>query len=487
MRLWLDELRFTLEEVERRTFIERLGAAAVLLSLRLSSGCAAPNSSTEPAAPPSEETPILIIGAGVAGLSAARALTDAGWPVVVLEARDRLGGRTYTADLGGGRVDLGGAWIHGPNQDNPVAQYVDAVGLQRTFHDTETSWMFDAVDGVELTAGELAELLAGISRFDARAWDYPEAFDDETSAEELIALFLEAEGFDEPLRSRLQFALEVVFSSSSGGTDALSIPLLAEGPEEADIDEVVVGGYGSMVDRLAEGLDVRMSSPVRAIVRREDGVAVELDGETLEGSHAVVTVPLGVLKAGHIAFDPPLPESKQRAIERIGFGPYEKVVLTWDTQWWDDGDGNLVQYTGLGAGRAMPTFFDMTEPAGAPTLACLYSGRFAETAQASMTDEDLIDAAVEALSRAWRREVPAPSAAIATRWTSDPYSLGGYSFRQVGMESSDVDALGEPVGGRLLFAGEATDHSHWATVHGAMRSGLREATRIDANATLAGQ
>lgn len=446
-----------------------------------------PASSSDPAVPPSHESPILIVGAGVAGLSAARALTDAGWPVVVLEARERLGGRTHTADLGEARVDLGGAWIHGPNQDNPVAQYVDAVGLSRTFHDTETSWMFDAIDGVELTAADVAELYAGISRFDARAWDYPEAFEADTSAEDLIALFLDAEGYDEPLRSRLQFALEVVFSSSSGGTDALSIPLLAEGPEEPDVDEVVVGGFGAMVERLADGLDVRTSSPVQAIRVLDEAVLVELDGETIAGTHVIVTVPLGVLKAGAIAFDPPLPAAKQEAIARIGFGSYEKVVLTWDAQWWDDGDGNVAYYAGLGRDRVMPTFFDMSEPAGAPTLACLYAGRYAEAAQAGMTDDALIGAVLEALARAWETEVPAPAAAVATRWTSDPYSLGGYSFRQVGMDASDVEALTQPVAGRLLFAGEATDQSHWATVHGAMRSGLREARRIDAVATLPGQ
>ena len=109
-----------------------------------------------------------MVGAGVAGLTAARALHDAGWQVVVVEGRERLGGRTYTADFAGGRADLGGSWIHGA-KNNPVAAYADAVGLRRYPHGVDPGWLYDAIDGASLSDDELLALYGIVVGFEANA------------------------------------------------------------------------------------------------------------------------------------------------------------------------------------------------------------------------------------------------------------------------------------------------------------------------------
>ena len=192
-----------------------------------------------------------------------------------------------------------------------------------------------------------------------------------------------------------------------------------------------------------------------------------------------MTAPLGVLKAGSIAFDPALPPAKAEAVARLGHGTFEKVVLVFAEWFWGDAlGGGLAVLSGFGGERAFPLFVDLSVFAGAPTLVCIYSGAFATKAQAAMAPGELIAGATKQLARGLGRPVPAPVATAATRWATDPYSLGSYSYVPVGAGAGDMDALAAPVGGRLLFAGEATVAAHRSTVHGAFLSGLREARRI---------
>ncbi len=469
----------------RRTFLEHLRAAAALLALQLTGGCSTPK--LEGAVPPSPEQPILVVGAGVAGLTAARALRDAGWTVIVLEARDRVGGRVHTVRLGDAVVDEGAAWIHGP-EDNPISNYLDAKGIGRQPFDLETAHapLYDARTGSTLTDAELRALEKGLDRFESRAFFMSGATDDDTSVRSLIERFLTKQGYAEPLRTRLQINLELMFMPMSGPMSELSVGRMMDGTQGSGGDAIVNGGYVRLVDSLAEGLDVRLGATVRSVERREDGVTVRLEGEVVHGSHAIVTVPLGVLKSGGLVFDPPLPARKRDAIERIGFGTLEKIILSWEEPWWGTGPGDIVVMTGVGEARGAPSFLDMTASAGKPTLVGMVSGIAAEQAQASMTDAQLVEAALTSLSLGWGVPVPAPKAMRVTRWGSDPFTQGAYSFRSVGMLDGDVEALRASVDGRLLFAGEATSERQWATVHGAMLSGLREAQRIDPRASIVG-
>ena len=120
----------------------------------------------------------------------------------------------------------------------------------------------------------------------------------------------------------------------------------------------------------------------------------------------------------------------------------------------------------------------MSPTAGAPVLVAFTGGRFSREVQGSWSDSDLVSGALSVLEESYGREIPAPLATAVTHWTTDPFALGSYSYLPVGASRADVNTMAEPVGKRLLFAGEATWWPHYQTAHGALLSGLREAQRL---------
>lgn len=475
----------------RRRFLETLiRSALAAVALPLAKGCGDAAYEESPfdfgAVPATDrERPVVVIGAGMAGLTAARALADAGQRVVVLEARDRLGGRTHTAEVGEAQVDLGGAWVHSP-RGNPVMDLARAAGLAWRTHDWMPTTMYDAHTDTTLGWRRMLELFEQSEGLYDAIEDLPIVRRRSSDLSDGIDAYLDQLGLEEPERGRLAFMLESLASAAAGPTDQQSLYWEFEGPDGGmgdAADAVLEGGYIGLVRFLARGLDVRLNAPVRAVSHRSSGVVVSTDDGPIEASHVVVTVPLGVLKSGAIAFDPPLPAAKRRAIGRIGMGAFEKVVLTFEERFWDHDLEGAAFYAGTGADRRFPTWVDMTEFAGRPTLVCMYTGQFAVDAQGGWSETRIREGAIAALSAALGQPVPAPAAVATTSWWSDPYSRGAYSFLAVETELEDFHALAAPVG-RLLFAGEATHMDAYATVQGAILSGLREARRLNADARL---
>ena len=425
-----------------------------------------------------DSRPIVVVGAGMAGLVAARALQDAGRRVLVLEARDRLGGRTWTTEIGRATMDLGGAWIHG-DQGNPVAEFAHEKGFTYGPDEIGLDHLYDAVEGGMLDAEALAEA-------DQISWwklfKLSWQLDESASMADAIEKLMEGVDGGAAVRRRAQFAVELMVSGIGAPLDQLSFWDQAEGEsEELDGgDHLIEGGYRRVVLQLARGLQIRQGAEVRQIRHGKAGATVVMaDGSALNASHVLVTVPLGVLKAGSIQFAPPLPPAKTRAIERLGFGSFEKVILVFEKRFWKDVfTTSLGVLEGLGPNRRFPYFLDFTDSAGAPTVVCLYSGAFAEKAQKSMSKKEIVQGALGALRKAVGGGLPDPVASYATGWTTDPFSLGSYSYLPVGVDSDQIRALAEPVGERLLFAGEATSVKFPQTVHGAFLSGLREAQRL---------
>ena len=434
-----------------------------------------------------EKVDVIVVGAGIAGLSAATRLQDCNcdtdFKVVVLEGRDRVGGRLLTAHLGGGehRVDLGGAWLQYPER-NPVRRHV--AGVAR--HDTPTSSVtIYAGAGRELSAAE-AERVRAIQR---RWWGAAPAFED--AAEPYTATALDAlpmlaqdrieamRGDEQVAAAGLRAGLESHASSSLERLTGVGLAELAHVPPQC----VLQDGFEVAVERLAEGLDVRLNRVVTRIeALAEGGVRVAAAaGEVWQADRAIVTLPLGVLKARAVEFVPPLPARKQLAIDRVGFGLLNKVVLRFPRVLWKAASAFLVYAT---PDRSLvSTFLNLAAGGGAPVLVGLHAGAAARANEA-LSDAELAEKALVCLRGMYGADIPAPEEVVCTRWGSDPMARGAYTAPEClldGVVLEDYEVLAEPVGASVYFAGEAASRQV-GTIQGAFNSGIRAAEEVDRDA-----
>jgi vacuolar protein sorting-associated protein 33A len=260
---------------------------------------------------------------------------------------------------------------------------------------------------------------------------------------------------------------------------------------------MVVGGYQSVARGLMlcpTPLNVRLASAVRKIsYAPEDGpskpVTVECeDGHTVEADFVVNTIPLGVLKHGNVTFDPPLPAWKTEAIERLGFGVLNKVVLIFKEAFWDperdifgvlrrpDNPGSLSQQDYSSPRGRLFQWFNVSNTTGLPCLVALMAGDAAFDVEKT-PNAPLVAEATAVLRSVFGKHVPDPIEAVVTRWASDRFARGSYSSAGPQMDVDDYDIMARPLG-NLLFAGEHTIGTHPATVHGAYLSGLAAAGNV---------
>ena len=424
---------------------------------------------------------VIVIGAGAAGLSAARVLRDQGCEVVVLEGRDRVGGRTNTITVGDGLVDEGANWIHnGPA--NPLCQLAADAGLETNKDDLVNPLALTIFDKVSGRGVHPAKIMYPFLRSGLVLYRYSKerlgAVHDEASlAERLDGEIGRVRG--ETNRRFFRSLLRTLIDLAAA-TDSKDLHPNAFALNPADVtatDYVITGGFRGLVERLADGLDIRLRTTVEAIRYHDDGVSVVTTDGSYEGSHVIVTVPLGVLKADTIQFDPPLPATKLAAIDTVGMGVVEKIILTFDQPFWrtKPEKPRSLFYISDVLGD-FPAFVDSTSSAGCPTLVAFLAGQQAD--DMAQDPQRFIDRASEVLEEIFPDAYRAPNAMHVTTWGTDPYSLGSYSAPTIGVTADDYEQLAEPVAGRVLFAGEATYREHAGFVEGAIGSGVREARRI---------
>ncbi len=425
---------------------------------------------------------VIVIGAGISGLTAASALTRAGTECVVLEARDRIGGRLHTVDLAGSPVDLGGSWIHMPG-GNPMSAFAQQVGVPRRGADPAPEMAgFDCAEGRRLSDDEVQWALGLYDEsFPAATSRLAAELGPDASAADGIEAFVAGAGLGPgPARRARQMLHGVIEAESADRADRQSLKWMWNELEYDGnyLGDVPVGGYRQLVNAMAAGVDVRLGAVVTDVELAADGVRVRTsDGGTEAGSHVVVTVPLGVLKQGALRFSPGLPPDRLAAIGRLGFGRFEKVALRFTEPFWraagfphlvifprDPGEW-IVWVMGLdafGAGPALVFFVFHSN-----------AGQIIDRGQ-----DEAVRWALGLLGEALGAPCPEPVEVAVTSWGTDPYTSGAYTHITPEASPADADLLGEPVGGRLLFAGEHTQSARLAYADGALTSGIREAKRL---------
>jgi monoamine oxidase len=423
---------------------------------------------------------VIVVGAGIAGLTVANALTHAGLDCTVLEARDRIGGRLHTVDLAGVPVDLGGSWLHHPT-GNRLREFARIAGVPCLPGDPLPALSaYDCASGRWLSSDDLeAARSLDLEQFVAALDSLRARLGPRASAAEGIETHLAASGLsDDALRRARQGLRAHVEADASGPAEEQSLQWLWAQDEYDDdyFGDLPEGGYAAVVEAMAAGIDVRRSWPVAEVALSGDGVTLtSTSTETERGTHVVVTLPLGVLKHGDTAFDPPLPRERVETVRRLGFGRYEKVALAFEHPFWRDaGWAHVVLFTGA-AGEPSSWVFDLDAFDIGPVLVChvfhssTHHLRDAASAVAWVTGQ---------LGAALGAPCPEPVASVVTGWATDPWTRGSYAHVPPGATNADLDRLGEPVAGRLLFAGEHTDSARVGYADGAMTSGIREAKRL---------
>ncbi len=330
--------------------------------------------------------PVVVIGAGAAGLGAARDLTAAGHPVVVLEARDRIGGRVWTVDVGDAAVDLGGSWLHGL-RDNPLAEIASSLGIDLVPTDYENALLFDS-DGSPVPWSRLDEQYEAVqTMLDGSLSTASMA----AATEELRAAF----------RGDDRRFLEYVLASEvdhwfAAGPEDLAFSGVHEGGWSRGGDAIPRTSFRPIIDWLATNLDVRLNHPVSSITTRPDDVVVRTDRGEHRGAAVVVTVPLGVLQAGAIEFEPALPAPKASAIGALGMGVMDKVVLQFDDGFWDP-EVDLFSHASDPPGHFIE-WYNAIPWTGSPILVGFNAGRPADKVE-TWSDEETVTAALDVLEK----------------------------------------------------------------------------------------
>ncbi len=250
-------------------------------------------------------------------------------------------------------------------------------------------------------------------------------------------------------------------------------------------DSVILGGFQALAEHLAKQVKVRFDCRVERIELPLDGsagVRLHTSQGMIESDAAIVTLPLGVLKAGAVVFDPPLGLAKKRAIEALGVGGLAKLALFFDEPFWPR-DRYVFGHIAEDRAAFPADVVNLLVSNGIPCLVIVVGGALGRQLEAWDLDE-ATQWGLRFLRTLWGAQVPSPARVMRTEWSLDPLAYGSYSYVAVGSTPADFEALAEPVEDRLFFAGEATDRSHWACAHSAYLSGLREAARITGDDSL---
>lgn len=443
--------------LSRRHFLAGLAAAPLALSTKLQASPSAVH--------------VLVIGAGIAGLAAARALTDQGIKVTMIEGRERIGGRIHTSRVWPNLpMDLGASWIHG-QQQNPITALANAAQAKRI----STSY-----DNAELY-------------IDARLKQLGVQGTNETTMEKLVAKALKQAAnlatdislqaavdrvVNQPLSPAYQAQLNFYLNSTyeqeySGSTQEISAQTVDDNEEFSGADVLFPQGYAQIPHYLAQGLDLRLGQIVSSIHYGSAGVTVKTQDQAYQADYAIVTLPLGVLKRKTIQFNPPLPPAKQAAIQNLGMGLLNKAYLRFNQVFWPK-DLDWLEYLSPDAGRWVE--WVSFAKIGAPVLLGFHAAERAREVEA-WSDQALIADAMQALKAMFGNAIPQPVGAQITRWAQDPFAYGSYSFNAVGSSNQDRQALAKK-NDRLYWAGEATHSKYPGTVHGAYLSGARAAKSL---------
>src|SRR6266567_2746083 len=400
------------------------------------------------------EVDVAVIGAGAAGIAAARRLVEAGGvSLLVLEGRDRPGGRAWTVDAGGHPADLGCEWLHSADRNVlvPLAEWLGmALDRRRPEWTTRLS-----------RSGETREAEADWMRErEAHYWAIHRAA-------------LEPE--DRPASTVLEPGgrWNALFDATSTWANAVELEELSvkdnDRYESTEHNWRVRTGLGSLFVALAQGLPIAFDTAVSRVNHNDGRIRLETNRGTLSAARVIVAVPTAAIAGEHLVFDPPLPD-KLAASAGLPLGLANKLFLRLDGTLPGAEDELFL----VGSTTRRETMSYQVRPLGRPRINCFFGGRFAAQLErdgiAAMA-EFAADELAGLFGNDIRRQI---TPLLASGWRSDPFARGSYSYARPG-HADDRARLAAPVDNRLFFAGEACSPNFFSTAHGAYETGTATA------------
>uniref|UniRef100_A0A4W4HBL8 [histone-H3]-N(6),N(6)-dimethyl-L-lysine(4) FAD-dependent demethylase n=1 Tax=Electrophorus electricus TaxID=8005 RepID=A0A4W4HBL8_ELEEL len=436
---------------------------------------------------------VLVIGAGASGLAAARQLKNFGLQVVVVEARERIGGRVWDDTSLGVTVGRGAQIVNGC-VNNPIALMCEQLGVKMHKLSERCEILQDrgqstdpAVDKrMDFHFNAILDVVSEWRKDKTQNQDVPLG----EKIQEVYKTFLQESGlrFSELEEKVLQFHLSNLEYACASPLDQVSARSWDHNEFFAQFTgdhTLLTQGYSTPLHHLAQGLDIHFNRPVQAIDYSGNVVKVTTSNGTRYTAHKVlVTVPLALLQNNTIQFNPPLPDRKLKAVHSLGAGVIEKIALQFPHRFWDakiqgaDYFGHVPpspEKRGL-----FSVFYDMTPQGDQCVLMSVITGQ-ALTMIRDLQDAQVVNLCMTVLRELFKeQEVPDPVKYFVTHWSQDTWSRMTYSFVKTGGSGEAYDVIAEDVQGKVFFAGEATNRHFPQTVTGAYLSGVREASKIAA-------
>jgi monoamine oxidase len=410
---------------------------------------------------------VIVIGAGISGLAAAKKLTDIGFKVTVLESQDKVGGRLRTNRDLGIAFDEGASWIHGIN-GNPITDLANDAGMTSFITEDDQrkrSYDFGGSLRTESTYQNAEDELYNILDSMMNSGNSTESF------ETVFNRLYPSKAND----TLWKFLLSTYVTFDCGDLNNLSSLYYNEGEEFSGVEKIATNGFDTIANYLANNVIVKFNERVTNINYSKEKIHVTHNGFISEADYVIVTVPLGVLKANAIQFTPQLPASKTNAIQKVGMNCVNKFLLTWDTAFWDD-----VQYISYTPIQKDKYNYFVNVKKFHPSVNALMTFAYADYARQTENEMDaiIISDIMDHLKDIYGNSIPAPTNMLRTKWQSNKNAYGSYSYTAVGTEMQHFDDLAESINNQLFFAGEHTSIDYYSTVHGAYLSGIREAEKI---------